>query len=112
MPKSFSGAIGQFNIGVNVDNKSTRVNEPIMLSLKLSGTGNFDRIQAPELLKTDDWRSYPPESNFEADPVNELRGTKRFDYIFVPEKSGTLTLPEVNFSFSDCSQRLSRKRYA
>ena len=100
-PKSFSGAIGQFNIGVSVDNKSTRVNEPIMLSLKLSGTGNFERIQAPELSEADGWRSYPPESVFEVDANNELRGTKRFDYIFVPEKAGTLELPEVNFSFFD-----------
>lgn len=100
-PKSFSGAIGQFSIGVSSDNKSTRVNEPIMLSLKLSGEGNFDRIQAPELPEAEGWRSYPPESDFEADSVNEFKGTKRFDYIFIPEKSGTLKLPEVSFSFFD-----------
>lgn len=100
-PKSFSGAVGRFDIAVSADSKSTRVNEPIMLSLKLSGEGNFDRIQAPELPEAKGWRSYPPESVFETKSGNRLRGAKRFDYIFVPEKAGTLKLPEVSFSFFD-----------
>ena len=100
-PESFSGAIGQFNIGVSADAESTRVSEPIMLSLKLIGQGNFSRIQGPELSEVEGWRSYPPESAFEADASSELKGTKRFDYIFVPEKAGTLELPEVSFSFFD-----------
>jgi hypothetical protein len=100
-PQSFSGAIGQFNISVNTDAKSTRVNEPIMLSLKISGQGNFDRIQGPEIPKVKGWRSYSPESVFEADTANRIKGTKRFDYVCIPEKAGTLELPEVSFSFFD-----------
>lgn len=100
-PENFSGAVGQFNISVGADTQSTRVNEPIMLSLKLSGQGNFDRIREPKLPEAAGWRSYPPESVFEADDANKLKGTKRFDYIFVPEKAGTLKLPEVSFSFFD-----------
>lgn len=100
-PKSFSGAVGQFNISVNTDTDSTRANEPIMLSIKLSGQGNFDRIQAPKLPKTEGWRSYPPESIFEKDDAHQLGGMKRFDYVFIPEKAGTLELPEVRFSFFD-----------
>ena len=66
-PESFSGAIGQFNIDVSTDSTSTRVNEPIMLSLKLSGRGNFSRIQSPSLSEVKGWRSYPPASAFEPD---------------------------------------------
>ncbi len=100
-PESFSGAVGQFNMEVSADAKSTRVGEPIMLSIKLSGAGNFDRIQAPELPEAAGWRSYPPESTFETDDSNALKGKKRFDYIFVPEKAGKLELPGVDFSFLD-----------
>jgi len=100
-PESFSGAIGQFNIEVSTDAESTRVGEPIMLSLKVSGQGNFDRIQGPELPESENWRSYPPESIFEAKGGDSLTGTKRFDYIFIPEKAGNLELPEVSFSFFD-----------
>lgn len=100
-PKSFSGAIGQFNMEVTTDSTSTRVDEPIMLSLKLSGRGNFDRIKGPEMPDTRGWRNYKPESSYEANDSNPLKGVKRFDYVFIPEKAGSLKLPEVKFSFFD-----------
>ena len=49
---------------VSADTDTTRVDEPIMLSLKLSGRGNFDRIKGPEMKKTRGWRNYKPESDF------------------------------------------------
>lgn len=100
-PKSFSGAIGDFNMEVTTDSDTTRVDEPIMLSLKLIGRGNFDRIKGPELPKVRGWRNYEPESTFEGDDSQPLKGVKRFDYVFIPEKAGTLKLPEVSFSFFD-----------
>lgn len=100
-PKSFSGAIGMFNMQVSADSDTTRVDEPIMLSLKLTGQGNFNRIKGPEMPKTRGWRNYKPESTFEGDQSQSLKGVKRFDYVFIPEKAGTLKLPEVSFSFFD-----------
>lgn len=100
-PESYSGAIGQFNMQVSADSDSTRIEEPIMLSLKLSGSGNFDRIKGPELPKARGWRNYDPESTFEPNESQPLKGMKRFDYIFIPEKAGSLKLPEVKFSYFD-----------
>lgn len=100
-PDSFSGAIGMFNMQVTADSDSTRVGEPIMLSLKISGQGNFDRIKSPDMPATSDWRNYEPEAAFDQDSSNPRKGVKRFDYVFIPEKSGTLNLPAVSFSFFD-----------
>jgi HEPN domain-containing protein len=100
-PPSFSGAIGDFNMEVYTDAESTRVDEPIMLSLKLSGHGNFDRIKGPEMPSANGWRNYSPEAFFEADDAVGLKGVKRFDYVFIPEKTGALPLPEVSFAFFD-----------
>ena len=100
-PTSFSGAIGEFTMEVTADSNSTRVEEPIMLSLKLSGSGNFDRIKGPEMPKTRGWRSYKPESTFEPNDAQPLNGVKRFDYVFIPEKAGSLELPEVTFVYFD-----------
>lgn len=100
-PKSFSGAIGDFSMQVYADSESTQVGEPIMLSLKIIGRGNFERINAPALPSSPDWRNYNPEAFFESeDPLN-LKGSKRFDYVFIPEKAGTLKLPELKFAFFD-----------
>ena len=102
-PESYSGAIGQFNMELSADSDSTRVEEPIMLSLKLSGSGNFDRIKGPEMPQSRGWRSYMPESTFEPNESQPLKGMKRFDYVFIPEKAGSLKLPEVKFSYFDPS---------
>lgn len=99
-PDSFTGAIGDFSIQVYTDRKSTQVGEPIMLSLEISGKGNFDRINGPAIPKTDDWRSYDPESKFQPrSPDNPLSGTKRFDYVLIPNKAGTLEIPELQFAY-------------
>ena len=100
-PDSYSGAIGQFNMQVSADSNSTRVEEPIMLSLKISGSGNFDRIKGPEMPKTRGWRNYKPESTFEPNDSQPLKGMKRFDYVFIPETAGSRKLPEVTFSYFD-----------
>ncbi len=118
-PTSFSGAIGDFRMEVHTDMEETKVGEPIMLSVKINGTGNFDRIQGPTISESPNWRSYDPESQFES--VNTLRlkgktkalrvknrkpsdalrlkGMKRFDYVFVPLQAGPLDLPPVRFAF-------------
>lgn len=72
-----------------------------MLSLKISGSGNFDRIKGPEMPKTRGWRNYKPESTFEPNDSQPLKGMKRFDYVFIPETAGSRKLPEVTFSYFD-----------
>ncbi|PDH28415.1 MAG: hypothetical protein CNC89_04795 [Puniceicoccaceae bacterium MED-G31] len=100
-PDSFSGAIGDFNLQVYSDLQSIKVDEPIMLSVEISGRGNFERIQEPPIKKTPEWRSYTPEISFQAKDKLSLEGTKRFDYIFIPRQSGQLELPTISFSFLD-----------
>lgn len=104
-PESFSGAIGDFSIQVSTDANDSRVGEPIMLSLKVSGSGNFDRINGPTLPESATWRNYEPESTMEASPANPLAGVKRFDYVFIPQQAGKQSLPEVKFSFFDPEEK-------
>lgn len=100
-PDSFSGAIGEFTMRVEVDSRNTTEGEPVMLSVEVKGRGNFDRIQGPPLPEDAHWRSYPPESDFEADDDLGLRGTKRFDYVITPQTPGTLRFPPVKFAYFD-----------
>jgi len=99
-PASFTGAIGDFAMQVYTDRNQTQAGEPIMLSVEISGNGNFDRINGPIILETADWRSYEPESNFQPRAAgNTLLGTKRFDYVMIPKQAGTLEIPEIRFAY-------------
>lgn len=100
-PDSFSGAVGDFSMNLSTDAEGARVGEPIMLSVKITGTGNFDRISGPKLPESAAWRSYDPESTMESTSEDGLKGVKRFDYVFIPMKAGKQLLPEVKFSFFD-----------
>lgn len=100
-PDSFSGAIGDFSIEVLSDTEEGKVGEPIMLSLTVRGSGNFERIDEPDLPEKTEWRSYDPESKFEATDELGLRGSKRFDYVLIPQIPGKLELPELSFSYFD-----------
>ncbi|MDA9591983.1 BatD family protein [bacterium] len=99
-PASFTGAIGGFAMQVYTDRNQTQAGEPIMLSVEISGSGNFDRINGPTIPKTTHWRSYEPESNFQSRSTGtDLLGTKRFDYIMVPKQAGILKIPEIRFAY-------------
>ncbi|MEM7792612.1 MAG: BatD family protein [Verrucomicrobiota bacterium] len=100
-PDSFTGAIGNFTIEVFSDQNEAQEGEPIMLSLTVRGTGNFERIAGPEFPTLEEWRNYSPEWVFEPNEDIPLSGSKRFDYIFIPQESGSLELPEVSFAYFD-----------
>ena len=99
-PASFTGAIGDFAMQVYTDRNQTQVGEPIMLSVEISGNGNFDRINGPTIPETAHWRSYEPESNFQPRIAGSiLLGTKRFDYVMIPKQAGILEIPEIRFAY-------------
>lgn len=99
-PASFTGAIGDFAMQVYTDRNQTKEGEPIMLSVEISGSGNFDRINGPTIPETAQWRSYEPESNFQSrSGGSALLGTKRFDYVMIPKQAGALEIPEIHFAY-------------
>jgi hypothetical protein len=104
-PASFSGAIGDFSLDVYTDRDNTQVGEPIMLSVEISGTGNFDRINGPTLTESNNWRSYAPESQFTPHDDNPRRGTKRFDYVMIPNQAGTIEIPSIHFAYFESNNK-------
>ena len=100
-PQSFTGAIGKMALEVASDGESCLEGEPILFSVVLKGSGNFERINEPGFPETTEWKNYSPERNFESDDPLGLRGELRFDYVFIPQKAGRLQLPETRFSYFD-----------
>ncbi|PTX92886.1 hypothetical protein DB345_14670 [Spartobacteria bacterium LR76] len=101
-PDDFSGAIGQFSLDAKATPKKVDAGEPITLSVKVAGRGNFGAITAPTLLDAENWRSYPPNEKFTpsaSDPIG-YNGEKVFEYTIVARSDATLT-PTPEFSFFD-----------
>jgi hypothetical protein len=99
-PEGFSGAVGKFQMSVEGNPKRVKVGDPITLKMQISGTGNFDRVNAPKLVDPSGWHPYEPSDNFKANDELSTSGTKVFEMAVVPEEKKT-QMPQVRFSYFD-----------
>jgi hypothetical protein len=106
-PASFRGAVGRYEMRVNLDKKETKTNDPVTLKVTISGTGNIKLIDLPELQLETGFEKYEPKINEEVIRVNRVTGKKEFEYLIVPRLAGTKELPSIEFSYFDPE----RKRY-
>jgi hypothetical protein len=101
-PENFNGAVGQFGMTASINRQSAALGEPITLQLAISGAGNLEQVTAPEWPVPEGWRVYPNPTTFTT--VGEggaLVGEKVFEWLLVPDESGSQTLPEISLSFFD-----------
>ncbi len=99
-PASFSGAIGNFSMTAEANPKRVQVGDPVTIKAAITGRGNFDRMNAPELSDERGWHKYPPSSNFKQDDDVGISGTKSFELVVSPNEKLT-TVPPLVFSYFD-----------
>jgi len=101
-PGDFSGAVGNFQFGAEGSPHQVKVGDPVTMKLRVSGRGNFDRVEAPALKDSNGWRGYPPSGNFTKEGSDDLglSGTKLFEMAVIPEERKT-QMPVFTFSYFD-----------
>ncbi|MFI3291082.1 MAG: BatD family protein [Opitutales bacterium] len=107
VPASFTGAIGSFTLsGNSIDPSSASVGELITQSFSISGTGNFNRISAPELKSDENWKVYEPSSEFIDEGKESFQGKKTFTYRMVAQKPDLEYAPTLSFSYFNPEKEL------
>jgi hypothetical protein len=104
-PSGFSGAVGSFKIADELSPSSAAAGDPLTVRLRITGTGNFDRVDSPMLTHLDGWKTYPPTSSFKAGDELGEKGEKTFEQPIIAARTGAQTLPELTFSYFDPSTR-------
>ena len=99
-PKSFAGAVGVFTLEESANPLTVKAGDPITVTTKINGRGNFDRVKAPEFEDENGWRMYPPSGKFEADDDVGTSGTKTFETALIPNEPKK-KLPPLEFSYFD-----------
>jgi hypothetical protein len=100
-PADFHGAIGSFAIESDVSPTKAEVGDPLTLRMRITGSGNFDRVDSTMLDHVDQWKTYPPKSTFNTnDPIGH-KGEKVFEQPIIASKPGSQTLPALSFSYFD-----------
>jgi hypothetical protein len=100
-PANFTGAIGQLKATGSAQPLSVAVGEPVILHFQVSGQGNFDYIRCPTLAQDPAWKSYISSSKTQYEDESRTEGVKTFDQSIIPQKNGTLPLPQAGFSYFD-----------
>jgi hypothetical protein len=104
-PVDFHGAIGTFSIVSDVSPIKADVGDPLTLRMRVTGSGNFDRVDSPMLEHPDQWKTYPPKSSFNTSDPLAFSGMKTFEQPVIATKPGVQELPSLAFSYFDPNAR-------
>jgi hypothetical protein len=99
-PESFSGAVGQFKMTAEGTPRTVQLGDPVAMQLTITGRGNFDRVNAPQLLDPSGWHAYPAKENWRPDDELGMSGTKSFEIAIVPETK-KIEMPRFEFTYFD-----------
>jgi hypothetical protein len=98
-PAGFAGAVGKFEVGSELSMAKTAAGDPLTLRLKVTGTGNFDRVNSAMLGELGGWKTYKPTAKFEPADSAGYNGEKHFEQAVIPLKPGRPIVPALAFSF-------------
>ncbi len=104
-PASFQGAVGRFDVEAGAAPTQVTAGDPITLTLKVSGRGNFDRVNSDMLAGSANWKTYSPKSHFDASDSLGYQGVKTFEQPVIANSASVTQVPSLEFSYFDPETR-------
>jgi len=100
-PQDYTGAVGVLRASVRLDASTARVGDPLVLTMRVGGTGNVKLLPRPVLEVS--WAStVPGTERVSVDTSGAfVRGYKEFDWILTPTQAGQVELPMLRYSYFD-----------
>lgn len=101
-PPGFSpNNVGRFTISAEVDRTTLAANEPATLRITIEGEGNVKFVDPGPWPNIPGVRRYDPkvETQLRKGPV--LGGARRYEFLLIPERGGTLEIPVHELAFFD-----------
>ncbi len=104
-PKDFAGAVGQFNFATSLSNKEAKTDDAVTYTIKISGEGNLNLIEAPKFELPNGFEMYDPK--LKENIINSesgISGSKQYDFLIVPRLPGDFKISSQSFSYFDPAQ--------
>ena len=104
-PPTFRGAVGSYDLDVTVDRAVVHAREPVNVATVLKGEGNLAAASDPDVSSTLPSRRYAGAASAGLDRSGlRLKGERRRETSFVPERPGSFAILPVRFSWFDPEQ--------
>jgi len=99
-PLDFTGAVGDFKFSANFDKLTANINEPLTLTVKLEGSGNFDLFDLPVINIPNSFEIYDPEESKNVNVTSTgVNGSRNVEYVIIPRAPGNFTIAPIQFSY-------------
>ena len=103
-PDRFTGGVGRFEISASADAAEGNLNEPVTLTVRISGEGNIEALPDPEWPDFAGWRVIESPVSVESQVVaGQITGSRTYEIVLVAEQAGGLTIPEIRYPHFDPS---------
>ncbi len=101
-PDNFSGLVGNFSIASELTRDKVSADDATNLKITISGNGNLQYINAPDLHFPADIDVHEPKiiDNIKT-TIGGVSGSRTFEYILIARNPGTYELPAAEFSYYD-----------
>ncbi len=100
-PGPSDAMVGRYTITATLDRKAVATGDAVTLHATIEGTGNV-REARPVLGHVDGLRILPPQVQDQVSAPNDfVTGTRTMDWLIVPERPGTYTIPALELSTFD-----------
>ena len=101
-PDSFTGAIGKFTLSAEIPNRNLSKGDLAKIRLIVSGSGNLPLVTLPPIAWPKGVDTAEPKVTEDVNKyVFPLFGSKTFDFDFIPEDTGSVVFPSIQFPFYD-----------
>ena len=96
---SFTGAVGDYTLQTSVDKKIVRQNEPVTLKVMVSGEGNINLLDPPQMQIPNGFEKYEPKISTNVSRGGVISGKKNFELLVIPRVSGNFEIHAMQFTF-------------
>ena len=109
-PLSFTGAVGQFSLAVEMEDNEISANEQGMFRLTISGKGNFIQLSEPVINWPAGLDIFEPVIEDELSTSSiPIEGKRTFIYGVSSDSAGRFIIPQISFSYFDVSKDSFKK---
>ena len=103
-PAGFTGAVGRLKVSASADSEIGALNEPVQLTVTISGEGNIEALPDPDWPDFSGWRVVESPVSVESQVVaGQLAGNRTFEIALMPEQAGSLSIPGIRYPYFDPS---------
>lgn len=98
--------VGSWQLTLDVSPTSVELGQPITVKVILDGTGNVKNVTPPKLTAPAALKVYDPTTTDKVSPnKNKIQGRRMMEYLVMPQRTGTFTLPALEFPYFDPRRR-------